>query len=430
MTLIKQAIADAIRDALIANTGLSTVKAFIRGQAVRPVMQDLYPFSEVIIGEETGGDDLSGGTYERSYSGIITFTATTTQTSGNDWVDVASRKAESASYDTIEALINYAVLELQRDTWRDLGALSVTNTVGTLVIVDAVTNFYLDGPIIYGIDERGQNYENFGSIAFVCETQRTVKTIVTVTGDTLVTAQTGGTLAHTPITADSLVILQAGNTIYSDNALGVLTGAGIMAGNTGTVDYTTGAIALSAGINGALATADYTYTVTVDDESIGGGVDTGTLSHPVIAGTVVFSDAVNGITFQDNGAGVLVGVGSYVAQSGTITYSTGAWTTTTDTAANTTAVYQYTATVTGETFTAPYATTAALDYAPLVPDSLVIRTASETIYTDNSAGVFTGAGSFAGQSGTVDQSNGVVTATSLVSNLNILADYQYYSANS
>lgn len=430
MTLIKQAVADTIRDALIANTGLTSVKVFVRGQAVRPMRQDMYPFSEIIIGDEAGADDLSGGTYDRTYGGIITFTAITTQGSLNDWADVLNRKAESASYDTIESLINYAVLELQRDTWRDLGGLVTTNTVGTLVITDAVVNFYLDGPIIYGIDDRGQNYENFGSIEFVCETQRTIKTIVTVTGETLVTAQTGGTLAHTPITADSLVIKQAGNSIYTDDALGVLTGAGIMAGNTGTVNYTTGVIALSAGINGTLATADYTYTATVNDEAIGGGVDAGTLSHPVIAGSVVFSDSVNGTTFQDNGAGTLVGVGAYSTNSGTITYSTGAWTLDTDTAANTVADYQYTATVTGETFTTPYATTAALYFAPIVPDSLVIRTSAETIYTDNSAGVLTGAGTFAGQSGTVNQSNGVVTATSLASNLNILADYQYYSANS
>ena len=382
MTLIKQAVADTIRDALIANTGLTSVKVFIRGQAVRPMRQDMYPFSEIIIGDEAGADDLSGGTYDRTYGGIITFTAITTQGSLNDWADVLNRKAESASYDTIESLINYAVLELQRDTWRDLGGLVTTNIVGTLIITDAVVNFYLDGPIIYGIDDRGQNYENFGSIEFVCETQRTIKTIVTVTGETLVTAQTGGTLAHTPITADSLVIKQAGNSIYTDDALGVLTGAGIMAGNTGTVDYTTGVIALSAGINGTLATADYTYTATVNDEVISAGVDNGTLVNaPDIAGSVVFSDPVFGTTYQDNGAGVLVGVGAYVGLDGTITYATGAWTTGADTAANTVADYQYTATVTGETFTAPYATTAALDFAPIVPNSLVIRTSAETIYT-------------------------------------------------
>lgn len=426
MTLIKQAIADTIRDALIANTGLASVKVFVRGQAVRPMLQDMYPFSEIIIGDEAGADDLSGGTYDRTYGGIITFTALSTPSSLNDWSTVTARKANSVSYDTIESLINYAVLELQRDTWRDLNGLVTTNTVGTLVITDAVINFYLDGPIIYGIDERGQNYENFGSIEFVCETQRTVKRITTVTGETLVTPQTGGTLDNLPVVAGSLVIKQAGNSIYTDDVLGALTGAGIMAGNTGTVNYTTGAIALSAGINGTLATAD--YTVSMVNEFIGDGIDAGTFSHPVVAGSVVLSDPINGTTFQDNGAGVLVGVGSFSANSGTITYSTGAWTLDTDTPANTVANYQYT--VTGETFTAPYATTAALDNAPLVPDSLVIRTSAETIYTDNGAGVLTGAGTFTAQSGTVDQSNGVVTATSLASNLNILADYQYYSANS
>lgn len=172
MSFIKREIQDAIRDRLKAASTLDAIKVFVRGYAVKPMTNDQYPFCEIIIGDEDGVEDYSGGVLERSYNGLITFS---TQSIG-DLFSVSDREANVDSYDAVEELIVYASIELQKETHQSLGDLTTTLTVGTTTITDVVKRFYLGGPITYGIDDRGNNYENYGTIPFIVETERTIIT--------------------------------------------------------------------------------------------------------------------------------------------------------------------------------------------------------------------------------------------------------------
>ncbi len=171
------AISAALIDALIANTSLKDVKLFIDGGTPQPVPQDKHPFVEVIIGEETPVDELTGGVSERSYRGLLTFTAQLTQTARADWLDPVegdARRARVGSYSLIKRLVMIAQVELQREVHQDLGELVTTIAVDALTVREVVTAFRLDGSIVYGLDERTNNYENFGSMGFVVETERTI----------------------------------------------------------------------------------------------------------------------------------------------------------------------------------------------------------------------------------------------------------------
>lgn len=171
------AIAVAVIDALSANHSLDAIKLFIDGGTPMPVPQDKHPFVEVIIGEETPVDELTGGVSERSYRGLLTFTAQLTQTARADWLDPVegdARRARVGSYSLIKRLVMTAQVELQREVHQDLGELITAIDVDALTVREAVTAFRLDGSIVYGLDDRANNYENFGSIPFVVETERTI----------------------------------------------------------------------------------------------------------------------------------------------------------------------------------------------------------------------------------------------------------------
>ncbi len=171
------AIADAVIDALEANTSLQAVKLFIDGGTPMPVPQDKQPFVEVIIGEETPVGDMTGGVSEQSYRGLLTFTAKFTQTASADWLDPVegdARRARVASYGLIKRLVMIAQIELQREVHQDLGGLATKIDLDAQTVTEVVTAFRLDGPIVYGLDDRTNNYENFGSIGFVVETERSI----------------------------------------------------------------------------------------------------------------------------------------------------------------------------------------------------------------------------------------------------------------
>ena len=171
------AAANALIDILIAKTSLSSINLFVRGGMPIPPLQSKYPFVEVLISEETPVDELTGGVSKRTYVGLITVTGLFQQTSEADWIDPYNsepRRAAVTSYDVIKHLVMLIQVELEKESHHSLSNLTTTVTLSDQTIVEVVTAFRLEGAIVYGLDDRQNNYENFGSIPFVVETQRTV----------------------------------------------------------------------------------------------------------------------------------------------------------------------------------------------------------------------------------------------------------------
>jgi hypothetical protein len=172
--LVIAALADAIIDILEQTRGLDGVKLFIRGGTPVPVPQQLHPYCEVMIGDETPDAELTGGLYQQTYTGLLTFTC---QTVGQgDWLEkISARRSRVRSYDLIGNLVTQAAIELQREMHHSLGDLAVTMEFDSRVMLsEVVEQFHLTGPLVYGLDDRTNNFENFGSIGFVIETQRTI----------------------------------------------------------------------------------------------------------------------------------------------------------------------------------------------------------------------------------------------------------------
>ena len=170
-------IANTLIDILADNTDLDGVQLFIRGGNPYSVPQDYSPFVEVIVGEETPVDNLTGAVSTRTYTGLITFTAQMTLASNSDWlaaVGADTRRTHIDSYDVIKRLVMAAQAELQRAAHADLDALTTHTPTGSVVVDEVVTAFRLEGALVYGLEQRDNNYDNFGSISFVVETDRTI----------------------------------------------------------------------------------------------------------------------------------------------------------------------------------------------------------------------------------------------------------------
>ena len=170
-------IATAVIAALEGNAALDEIQLFIDGGMPMPVPQDKHPFVEVIIGEENPDDELTGGLSTRTYRGLITISMQLTQNANADWIDPVAeypRRARVGSYRLVKRLVMVIQIELQRENHRDLDSLATLITLGDLDVNEAVKAFRLDGPITYGLDDRTNNYENYGSIPVVVETERTV----------------------------------------------------------------------------------------------------------------------------------------------------------------------------------------------------------------------------------------------------------------
>lgn len=164
---IKREIADYIISALCACRDLDAVKLFIRGGSPMPVQSNLYPFAEVIIGEEAEGEEMTGGTYGQTYVGLITFNVEVAQNANGDWLEMTGdRRATLPSYDAVEELVHYARGELQSVAHRSMGDLTIHQ--------EQVIRFSLTGPRVYGVEPsaRTNNWSNFGSISFEVETER------------------------------------------------------------------------------------------------------------------------------------------------------------------------------------------------------------------------------------------------------------------
>jgi hypothetical protein len=171
---IKRDIADYVIAALAANHGLDAMRLFIRGGAPMPVPSDLHPYTEVEIGEEQPVGEYTGGVFTQTYIGLITVNTLAEQ---GDWLEVTGdRIARVKSYDAVEELVHAVIVELQRDMHRSLGNLSSTYIGGGNTVVEVVTQFSLSTSQarIYGLDNRADNFTNFGSIPFEVETQRSL----------------------------------------------------------------------------------------------------------------------------------------------------------------------------------------------------------------------------------------------------------------
>lgn len=164
---IKREIADYIIAALCACRNLDAVKLYIRGGAPMDVPQHLYPFAEVIIDEEAVDEELTGGTYGQTYTGLITFSVEMAHLANGDWLEITGdRRATLPSYDAVEELVHYAREELQKAEHRAMGDLTIHQ--------EKVNRFSLTSPIVYAIGQsaRTNNWVNSGSISFEVETER------------------------------------------------------------------------------------------------------------------------------------------------------------------------------------------------------------------------------------------------------------------
>jgi len=167
---IIDAIIDYIIDTLMDVADLDDIAVFVRG--ILPpnmVPQNLYPFCEVFIAEETQDPtmpELSGGVFQQVYTGLLTFNELVTRT-GGDWLDqYDERKARVRSYDDVRRYVQAAKQELEKCEHRSLGDLTLGSEV--------VYQFDITDPRIYGLDEnqRVNSWENFGSLPFKVSTER------------------------------------------------------------------------------------------------------------------------------------------------------------------------------------------------------------------------------------------------------------------
>lgn len=172
MSSIRLAILDYIIGALADARGpLDEIKLFIRGGAPHPVDLGLHPFVEVEIAEEGEGGESTGGEYGQTYVGLITLTVSVENVAGGDWLMMLDdRKAAVPSADKLDELVTAMLHELQKAEHRDMGGLTYSSTDAN----EQVTDFYITGPRVYGLDDRTNNYANFASIPFVVNTDRQV----------------------------------------------------------------------------------------------------------------------------------------------------------------------------------------------------------------------------------------------------------------
>ena len=163
------AIENYVIIALKTVSALDDVGVFIKGGLPGniAVPQDLYPFAEVFCGQALESGELTGGMYEDEYTGLITFSVLVTEQPLADWAEaVESRTITLPSYTAVRELVTATVVELRKAEHRDLGGLTARS--GN----EVVTRMWLTEPVFgLDVDERTNNWENYGSIPFVVRTQ-------------------------------------------------------------------------------------------------------------------------------------------------------------------------------------------------------------------------------------------------------------------
>lgn len=159
MTIPHREIQKKIRDIILADTFYSSLQAVIIGYLFR-LPDDMFPNCTVVIPGENEGDERTGVVVSQ-YTGSIRFDVKVI-----DDLTVTNRAVDVPSYMAIEDYIHHTKGLFRQESNINLQGLNETD-------VWAVRYFQLLGEITYGIDSRirENDYENFGSITFICEVQ-------------------------------------------------------------------------------------------------------------------------------------------------------------------------------------------------------------------------------------------------------------------
>lgn len=165
---MKRAIADKLIEILCGVDDLDQIKAFVRGVPYPPPRAHLWPFSEVVVVEDTDGGYASGNTYYRTYTGFIQFNVMLA-----DFQEVRDRVMPVPSYDLVEDLMDAAMAELRKVTGGDMPVAYYRTLEDLASGNEVVSKFEVGSPRSYGIerkDERRDNFSNYGVTPFSVET--------------------------------------------------------------------------------------------------------------------------------------------------------------------------------------------------------------------------------------------------------------------
>lgn len=165
MAEAKDAIEDTVADTLLADSSFDAIAKLTIGFLYQ-VPLAYYPLCEVTINTEQDTGERTG-LIIRNYLGVIRYDVIV---SDKPEVTANPRKVIVPSYRTVADFVSATVQLFNRQANRKLGDLTGTDD-GTAW---AVRDFRVLGAVEYGIDQRSgreDNYENFGSIPFICETQ-------------------------------------------------------------------------------------------------------------------------------------------------------------------------------------------------------------------------------------------------------------------
>lgn len=165
---MRDAIEEQLRDLMLAEAGLDAVKVFMRGYDPRPRI-DFYPLVEVFTEERVTESEETGFiTYAyQVHLGVSVLIADHTNPDEDN-----PRKADVGSYITTGALVACVKDLLLKH--RDLDGVSFTDGDGNLERV-----WYIElGTDTAGVEQRQNNYANFGRISFRARTRQQRVTLI------------------------------------------------------------------------------------------------------------------------------------------------------------------------------------------------------------------------------------------------------------
>lgn len=160
----KETIEGQIADIVLADANFASLKMLTIGLLWR-VPVDFFPLCEVLIANEQDADQRTGQVI-RQYLGAIRFNVIVSDT---PTATANARKVTVPSYLQVTDFVNAAVQLFNQQANFDLGGLTGSDPVDW-----AVRRFMIETSVEYGIESRTgreDNYENYGTVPFICETQ-------------------------------------------------------------------------------------------------------------------------------------------------------------------------------------------------------------------------------------------------------------------
>lgn len=160
MTPKKETIENKIVDIILADSDFASIAVATIGFLFR-VPEDYYPLCQVVITGSNEAAQQQTGLNIEEFTGFIRF-----DLRQQDTPTVNSRKVVVTSYQSVTDLVDATVRLFRENANRKLQNLNESG-------VWAVRRFTLQGTTEYGVDQRirENDYENFGVIPFVVETQ-------------------------------------------------------------------------------------------------------------------------------------------------------------------------------------------------------------------------------------------------------------------